>query len=104
MPEVLEGEYLHELLDEVGCCSNYGYGAVGLNWQELLSWAKVSGFSLGYWDLRALKETSKAYADIIAQANGKDYPAPYEDDDNGEREVERATRSKSALERYVKNG
>lgn len=74
LPELVGGEYLHDLFDEIGIASPGFNGLVGISWSDLRSWHEISKYGLKAWDLSALYAMSNAYA---VQSSSTNCDPPY---------------------------
>ena len=77
-PEIDGGEYLINLLHEVGPVGSNGYGMEGLKWSEIQSWLALTGLFLCPWEIILIKELSDVFASEFNKSNGKECAPPYQ--------------------------
>jgi hypothetical protein len=66
MPKVTLTGLIKLLFESVSPALNSGNGLVPLSWQEIESFVRVNGFELNSFELRVIKNASKAY---VMQSN-----------------------------------
>lgn len=79
-PDISEtAQYLVSLFHSSGMASATGMGLVGLSYQEIESWARLSGLYgiLSPWQYNAIHTMSRAYAGMYANASQKGAKPPY---------------------------
>jgi hypothetical protein len=70
--------YLVELLLEAGPVQASGMGVGAVTWGELESWQRQTGLQLQPWEVRLLRELSRAYAVQLDASQEPDCPSPIE--------------------------
>jgi hypothetical protein len=68
--------YLVELLLEAGPVQSSGMGVGPVTWGELESWQRQTGLQLQPWEVRLLRDLSRAYAVQLDAAHEPDCPEP----------------------------
>lgn len=68
--------HLVEMLLEAGPVQSSGMGVGAITWGELESWQRQTGLQLQPWEVRMLRELSRAYAVQIDAAQDSDCPSP----------------------------
>lgn len=77
LPDVGDGLYLVNTLDEIGAALQSGMGLSPITWQEIKSWSDCTGMKLSPWELITLKEMSHAYAVELSQKQDRKRQAPW---------------------------
>lgn len=106
MPELIDGEFLHELLVEIGTVKPESSGSVGFSWQEVKAWSDCWSGICGGWELNALHSMSHSYANQFNDSNDKDREPPYlsgcMEEKEEEAKEERLNRCRNFFEAHVK--
>ena len=77
MPDIEFGEYILQVLFEIGTVKNGMSGAVPIDNTDILAWQYNSGIELSAWECRQLIHLSRAYAAMSHEAKDIKCIAPY---------------------------
>jgi hypothetical protein len=78
MPQLRAGEYLIELLYEIGPVKPAGMGvSSSIDETDLLAWQANQSVSLLPWESKMIRVLSREYASMLAEASSPSCPAPY---------------------------
>ncbi len=79
MPEIEGAEYLIAHWQDLGIVISGGMGLSALSSQEILAWNECHGTMLQPWELRILRDMSRAYLVQLHESEDPDCPPPYGD-------------------------
>lgn len=77
MPPLEAGEYLIELLFEIGPVKHTGMGAVGIDEADIMAWQLNQDLRLQPWEARTLRVLSREYASMLVDASSPSCPPPF---------------------------
>jgi hypothetical protein len=77
MPDVECGQYLLDILYEIGPVSSNGFGAAPVSELELLCWQLNRGVRLSPWECETVMRLSREYASMTHQARDPYCPPPF---------------------------
>lgn len=103
LPEVGAGDYLIEILFDIGpVCSN-GMGAVPISEQEIAAWQFNRQTRLKAWECQYLRELSREYASMLHSGTDMHCPPPYagaqRNDENQKKRVQNAFKNLAKTQR-----
>ena len=79
MPDIDGAEYLVVHWQDLGVITSGGMGLSALSHQEILAWAQCHGTMLQPWELRILRDMSRAYLMQLHESEKPDCPPPFGD-------------------------
>ena len=77
LPEIGDGQYLVNLMDELGGATQTGMGISPCSWQEILAWLTLTGLSLTAWECSMVKQLSASYVQQLGESSEAGSVSPY---------------------------
>lgn len=79
MPDIEGAEYLFIHWQDLGIVASTGMGPAALSSQEIFAWNECCGAMLQPWELRILRDMSRAYLAQLHESENPDCPPPFGD-------------------------
>lgn len=77
LPELECGEYIINLLHEIGPVMHIGDGVTAVSYTEMHSWSLLTGVKLTAWETTAIRQLSVAFAREATLSKNPQRPAPW---------------------------